>query len=479
MSNLRENDGAPGVSRGAATLVAVRRAAERMGDRIQADPRDFQPALMRLQELPPSPLGRRVLWAMLVFLVGLLVWSVFGQLDIVATAEGKLVPDTYLKIVQPTDAGVVKEILVRENQSVKAGQVLIRMDMALSESDLKSLTADALNKRMALRRIDAQLTSTPLTSLAEDPPALFAQVHAQYVANRHSYENALAQERVTLDKAKHDLNATEEVRKKLAQTLPHYREQEAAYEKLMKDGFAGKLMHTDKQRERIEKEQDLRAQEAVIASARETINQEQKKIDQITANYRRQLLTERVDIAAQLEKSNQELAKQEHRNKYLELKAPQDGVLKDLATHTTGTVASPGTILMTLVPKHENLRAEVWVKNDDIGFVHPSQQVKLKVAAFTFQRYGMVEGKVAQVSADSSEQGSGVDTQGQAKGKGEPFAYKTLVNLKSQILDADGKKYRLTPGMQVSAEIHLGTRSVLEYLFSPITKAFKEAARER
>jgi multidrug efflux pump subunit AcrA (membrane-fusion protein) len=75
-------------------------------------------------------------------------------------AEGKLVPDTYLKIVQPTDAGVVKEILVSENQSVKVGQVLIRMDTALSASDLKALTADYHSKRIAPRRIDAQLAGT-------------------------------------------------------------------------------------------------------------------------------------------------------------------------------------------------------------------------------------------------------------------------------------------------------------------------------
>jgi HlyD family secretion protein len=475
----RGNHDEGGSSKGRAALAAVQKSVEHLGGRIQADPRDFRPALVRLQESPPSPLGRRVLWAALIFLAGLLVWGIFGQLDIVAVAEGKLVPDTYLKIVQPTDAGVVKQILVTENQAVKAGQVLIRMDTALSESDLKAFVADYHNKRIALRRIDAQLAGAPFISRADEPAALFAQVFAQYTANRRSYEIALAQERAILEKAKHDLTATQEVRKKLVQTLPHYREQEAAYEKLQQQGFAGRLMHTDKQRELIEKEQDLRAQEAVIASAQDTIRQEQKKIDQITADYRRQLQTERVDIASQLEKASQEMAKQEHRNSYLELKAPQDGVVKDLATHTVGTVTSPGTILMTLVPRDENLRAEVWVKNDDIGFIHPSQRVKVKIAAFTFQKYGMVQGKVAQVSADASEQGAGDGQQGQAKAKIDRFTYKTLIDIKSQLLDANGEKHRLAPGMQVSAEIHLGTRSVLEYLLSPVTKAFHEAARER
>jgi HlyD family secretion protein len=316
---------------------------------------------------------------------------------------------------------------------------------------------------------------------ADEPAELFRQVYAQYAANRQSYESALGQERATLEKAKHDLTGAEEVQKKLVQTLPHYREQEAAYEKLARDGFAGKLMYTDKQRERIEHEQDLRAQESTIASARSVIQQEEKKIAQITADYRRQLQTERVDIASQAEKAKEELAKQEHRNEYLELKAPQDGIVKDLATHTIGTVTSPGTILMTLVPENETLRAEVWVKNDDIGFVRVKQPAKIKLSTFTFQKYGMLDGEVAQVSADAAEQGGGNSTPGQSQQKSatEPLAYKTLVNLKSQFLEADGEKYRLAPGMQVSAEINLGTRTVMEYLLSPVTKAFQESARER
>jgi HlyD family secretion protein len=435
-----------------------------------ADPRDFRPAIVRLQETPPHPLGRRVLWTTLAFLAALVLWSAFGRLDIVAVAEGKLVPDTYVKIVQPADAGVVKEILVREGELVKAGQVLMRMDTTLSDSDLKALTIEYQNKRIALRRIDAQLENAPFTHRADEPAELFTQVLAQYTANRQAYENALAQERALLEKARHDLASAEAIRLKLVQVLPHYREQEAAFEKLTRDGFAGRLMYTDKQRERIEKEQDLKAQKAVIASARATIAQQEMKIAQITADYRRILQTERVEVAAQAEKVAQELAKQTHRSEYLELRAPQDGVVKDLATHTVGTVTSPGTILMTLVPKDEPLRAEVWVKNDDIGFVRERQAVKVKLAAFTFQKYGMLEGEVLQVGADAA---------GEPPKGTEALAYRTLVNLKTQVLEAEGQKHRLSPGMQVSAEIHLGTRTVLEYLLSPVSKAFQEAARER
>jgi HlyD family secretion protein len=239
-------------------------------------------------------------------------------------------------------------------------------------------------------------------------------------------------------------------------------------------------MYTDKQRERIEKEQDLRAQEAVIKSAAATIAQQEKRLEQIGADSRRSRQTERVELANQFERATQELAKQEHRHGYLELRAPQDGQVKDLATHTVGTVASPGTILMTLVPKDEKLRAEVWVKNDDIGFVREAQPVKLKLAAFSFQKFGMLEGHVAHVSADSAERGSSVSlSQSAPKPPAEALAYRTLVNLDSQTLDAGGVQYRLSPGMQVAAEIHLGTRTVLEYLLSPVQKAVQEAGRER
>ncbi|MFM9970456.1 MAG: hypothetical protein ACKVQK_18860 [Burkholderiales bacterium] len=108
-----------------------------------------------------------------------------------------------------------------------------------------------------------------------------------------------------------------------------------------------------------------------------------------------------------------------------------------------------------------------------------TQPVKIKLSAFTFQKYGMLRGEVAQVSADSAEQGAAPAGQSQQKSLAEPLAYKTLVNLKTQMLDVEGQQYKLAPGMQVSAEIHLGSRSVLEYLLSPVQKAFHESARER
>jgi len=219
-----------------------------------------------------------------------------------------------------------------------------------------------------------------------------------------------------------------------------------------------------------------------MRSAQSLTEQSEQKIAQITADYRRQLQTERVDVAAQFERATQELAKLSHRHELLELRAPQAGIVKDLATHTAGTVAAPGTILMTLVPEGDKLVAEVWVSNQDVGFVRPGQQAKLKLAAFQFQKYGMVEGKVLHVNADATEAPSPNTRSDALTGRDRPMgplAFRALVELAAQELAADGRRYALQPGMQVAGEIHLGTRTVLEYLLSPVQKAFHEAARER
>jgi HlyD family secretion protein len=443
------------------------------------DPLDFSPGLLRIQAQPPTPFARALLYSLLALLGLLLIWAIFGKLDVVASAEGKLIPQSYLKIVQPSEQGVIRDILVNEGELVKAGQVLMRMDTTLTEADGKTLEADTQGKRLTLRRIDAELAGRPFAKQPGEPGDLYNQTRAQYQANRMAYETALAQERSLHDKAQSDLSAAGEIRTKLLKTLPHYRQQDEAYEKLAKDGFASKIMANDKARERIEKEQDLKSQEYLIQSAQASLTQSSRRLAQITADYRRQLQTERADIEDKLDKSQGELTKQQYRYNLHELKAPQAGIVKDLATHTAGTVISPGTILMTLVPSGEILRAEVWVGNQDVGFIHTGEPVKIKFAAYQFQKYGMVEGKVAHLSADASDNNQQQQQTGNKTGSNLPFAYRALIDLKQQHLTADGVRHSLTPGMQVTAEIHLGTRTILEYLLSPVLGAFQEAGRER
>lgn len=445
---------------------------------------DFAPGILGVQNGPPSPLPRVVLRGVLILLFVLLLWAMFGRLDIVSVAEGKLVPISYLKIVQPADSGIVREIAISEGQHVQKGQLLIRMDANLSEADSKSIQNQLQHKVLELRRIESELNGKPFKLIPTDSVELFNRIYAEYQSNRRALEDDIAAEQASLQKAHSELASTQEVQRKLEQTLPSLKTQEAAYDELVKEGFAGTLMAQEKQRDRITVEQDLRAQEYNGKSLQASISQSQKRLNQIQSDYRQKLEAERVAIYAEHQRLEQEWAKQSHKNSLLELKAPQAGIVKDLATHTPGTVVSPGTVLMTLVPKNEVLQAEVWLKNEDAGFVHAGQEVKLKLMAYPFQKYGMIDGKVLQVSADATDKSNTNNQNSQSDSALNPsgstqMAYRTIVQFDKQNLEIEQQKLLLTPGMQVAAEIKLTDQTVMQYLLSPISKAFHEAGRER
>ncbi len=219
---------------------------------------DFTPDLLTIQEQPPARLPRTVGYVTAGLFGVLLTWAAFGKLDIIAGAEGRLVPRNYSRVLQPAEAGIVREVLVRDGDRVLAGQVLMRMDATTAGADMGTLRADAALKALSLRRIDAELRGQPLLVDARDPPELATQVLAQYRARRQSYLDALAQEQATLARAQHDLAAARQQLAKLQATVPLYQQSASSYEKLVKEGFVSELGANDKIREKIEKEQELK-----------------------------------------------------------------------------------------------------------------------------------------------------------------------------------------------------------------------------
>lgn len=441
-----------------------------------SDATDFAPDLLAIQEQPPARLPRTVGYVTGGLFVTLVLWAVFGKLDIVASAEGRLVPRNYSRVLQPAEAGVVREVLVRDGDEVKAGQVLLRMDATTAGADMGALQADAALKDLSLRRIDAELRGLPLLQEVRDPPALAAQVLAQYRARRQSYLDALAQEQATLARSQHDLEAARQQLAKLQATLPLYQQTAKSYERLVKEGFVSELGGNDKLRDRIEKERELQSQQASTRALEAAVDQSVQKLAQIKSTYESQLLNERIDMQNQQQRTQAELQKQAYRSALLELRASADGVVKDMVTNTPGTVVQPGVVLLNLVPKGEPLLAEVSIRNEDVGFVAPGQAVKLKLQAYPFQKYGLLEGRVQVVGADSIAN----DPQKAAAMGQAPQSYKALVTLSSQALNTAGSQpLKLTPGMVVQAEISQGQRTVLEYLLSPVQKVAQESARER
>src|ERR1043165_1841609 len=143
---------------------------------------DFAPDLLALQERPPSRMPRAIAVTLVTLILLLLAWACFFKLDIVASAEGRLVPLSFTKVVQPADSGVVAEILVADGQAVQAGQLLMRMDERLSAADTTALKKDVALRRLTLRRIDAEMADRAMLPSAGDPADLYAQVEGQFRA---------------------------------------------------------------------------------------------------------------------------------------------------------------------------------------------------------------------------------------------------------------------------------------------------------
>ena len=433
----------------------------------------FLPALLRLQEEAPSPLPRVVLWTVMGLIGALGVWAYLGRLDVVAVAEGRLVPKSQLRIVQPAEGGVLRALLVEEGERVVAGQVLARMDARAADADAEATRREIALLRLQQRRVAAELDGIALHSEPGDPPLLYARVEAQRLARVRAHQAGLAEQRTVVARARQDMEAAQETRAKLADSLPLLIEQERAYERLAHAGFAGRLMLAQHSRARREAERDLRAQEHRVQAARAAIDQGERRMAQLAADYGARLQAERVETEARLPRLEQELDKLEHRRALAELRAPAAGIVKDLATQTPGAVLAPGTVLMTLVPEGEALVAEVWLANQDAGFVAAGQPARLKLASFPFQRYGALEARVIRVSADSTEQA------GEAARAAGAFAYRVQLEPEAQEIRRGGTRHPLLPGMQLSAEIKLAERTVLEYVLSPVQKIAAEAGRER
>lgn len=392
-------------------------------------------------------------------------WAAFGQLDIVVQAQGKLVPASAVKVSQPVEAGPVVELRVKDGQAVKTGELLARLDSTQSSKDTDALRSDQAIAKARLASLDAAIAGHGTTTTQ-------ATVDAEFQLRQAAYHESLQGAQSALVKAEAEMAATRQALTKQQRTLTLAERSETAHANLKDQGFVSELAYQDKLRERIEREQDVRTLEANVRGNAAAVAQAQSVLLSVTSEFRKQLAQERTQVLTQLQRTEAELSKAEHRTALTEVRAPVDGVVNSLAVRSAGQVVAAGAALMTIVPD-DALIAEAWVRNEDIGFVSPGMPAKVKLAAYPFQKYGWLTGEVAVVGADSEV------PENMRNAQGEPLFYKARVTLSSQALSRDGKAFPVKPGMQAAVDVQLGERSLLEYLTSPLKKAVLEAARER
>lgn len=436
---------------------------------------EFLPAALALQEAPTPAAPRVTLWLLCLLVAGALAWASLGEIDVVASAQGRLVPDDRTKLIQPLETAVVKAIHVEDGQPVQAGDLLIELDATATAADRERLTQELLDARLAVARsqglldlLEGRAGQPELRGLPEsiDPERRAAEERLMG-AQHQEMQARLAQLDAEAAQRRAELQTTRELVAKLAATAPMVRQRAENLRVLVERDFVSKDEYLQREMESIEQERDLAAQRSRAIEIEAALVEVRRQRATLVAETRRSLL-DMLHEAAQREAGlTQELTKARQRDRLMQLRAPVDGTVQQLAVHTVGGVVTPAQPLLVLVPQDHPVEAEVYVENKDIGFVHAGDVVEIKIETFPYTKYGTIDGSLGVVSDDAVED--------ERRG----LVYLARVRLARSTLAVDGKTVQLTPGMAVTAEIKTGRRRLIEYFLSPLLEYRAESLRER
>ncbi|CAO3441306.1 HlyD family type I secretion periplasmic adaptor subunit [Azospirillum endophyticum] len=456
------------------------------------DEMDFLPDALEILERPPSPTARTFTAVIMLAFTAACAWAWFGHVDVVAVAQGRVVPSGRTKTIQPMQTGVVRAIAVEDGQLVKAGQTLIELDPTEAaadrgriRSDLSAARAEAARLRAALEVVDGKPGAAPDGSfvapagLSPELARMQSQLLASQIAEQRAKLAALDREQARREA---DRATVVQTIAKLNATLPLIRERAEALYDLSKRGTSSRFQYLQLQQDLVGQEQELLVQKIKLTEADASIAATAEQRRQTEAEFRRQLYTSLAEAERKAASLEQELAKAEQQVDLLRLTAPVDGYVQQLAVHTVGGVVTTAQPVMVIVPEDSRLEVEAFIPNKDIGFVQTGQVAEVKVEAFSFTKYGLIPGRVASLSSDAVQQQQQTDKGADKSTAKTPEAgsvYAARIALDRDTLDVDGKPTRLQPGMTVSAEIKTGRRRIADYLLSPLSRSAQEAMHER
>jgi hemolysin D len=435
----------------------------------------FLPAALALQEQPVHPAPRYILFAIMLFAALALLWACLGEIDVVATATGKVVASGRSKTIQPSEVAVVKVIHVYDGEQVKAGDVLVDLDANTTGADVKRLSGDLLAAEVDSARAGAMLEAietrkepgslTGKIVNADPLQQLAAQrwLQGQYLELR----SALDQVDAEIDQRSAEIMSATATVGSLRKTLPISRRLVEDYRLLLEQQYVPRHAYLEKQQALLDLERDMAVQQARVIELQATKKEAERRREGVLAQTRRAMLDLQQQSEQKVASLTQEVRKAEQRDHLMHLTAPVDGTVQQLAIHTVGGVVTAAQPLMVIVPKDQPVEVEAMLENKDIGFVRAGQPVTVKVETFTFTKYGVVEGEVISVSNDAIED--------EKRG----LLYSVRIRLLNDFIVVNARNIQLAPGMSISAEVKTDNRKVIEYLLSPLERHLTESMRER
>ena len=467
-------------------------------DSLQKEELAFLPAALEIVETPASPVGRAVGLIIVVLFSAALAWACIGEVDIIASAHGKIIPSGRTKVIQPFETGVVRAIRVRDGQKVEAGDVLIELDPTMNQAEGGQLRNDLIAARLDIARLEASLAAVadPLAKNA-DPLAHFHPTPGaspdSIATQKRFLLDAVSEHRAKLVALERQQAQKEAERATAAATIEKIKASLAILdqrvdirETLYNSRIGSKWNYLEILQAQTEQKQELKVQQSRIQEAEAAISALIATREQTIAEFGRTRSGELAEAQRKAGGLAQSLIKAEEKVRLQVLTASVDGIVQQLAVHTIGGVVTPAQTLLVLVPQESHLEIEAMVSNRDIGFVQAGQSAEIKVDTFNFTRYGLLHGTVLSVSQDAisrDKQPVGGKTAGSEEPTSEPkgleLNYSARVSLDRTQMQVEDKAVNLSPGMAVTVEIKTGQRRIIQYLLSPLLKYRQESLRER
>ncbi|MGH8682004.1 MAG: HlyD family type I secretion periplasmic adaptor subunit, partial [Burkholderiales bacterium] len=370
---------------------------------LEPDASEFAPAAVEIQSRPPAPLGRAIAVAIMAFMVAFVLWAVWAQFDVVASAAGKVVPSARVKVLQPLEPGIVKAIHVRDGQTVKQGEILIELDPTTTQADKTRLVRDVMETKIDLQRLIALSAGKPdLEGLPPDAdPRIVATQQQLLLARLAEHQQRMASLSADVVRRRAEAAAIGATAQKLRSTLPLIQRRLAMKESLAKQKYLSELSLIESRLEVVNHHKDIEAQTHRLREAQAGLAVAEQQRVQAEAEFRAKVFGDLAEAAKRLETATQDLVKAEQRTQQQTLVAPVAGIVHQLAVHTVGGVVTSAQPLLTIVPEGSSFEVEAQVLNRDIGFLRAGQPAAVKLDAFEYTKYGHIDGTIQWVGTDA------------------------------------------------------------------------------
>ena len=434
---------------------------------------EFLPAILEVTETPPSPTGRLVMWSILALIVIGLVWAFLGHINEVAVANGKVIPSGQAKTVQVKNKGIIKEILVEEGQQVQEGDTLVVLDPTTADADYDSLKKRAAYYKLDIQRLTAELSNQPFTPEEdEDLEAhdLAAEI-ALYQSRTSDHQTQRQSRQEVIDQRKAKLQATQTTYEKYADALKIAQEKERRLVELKEQNAISEFQLLEQQKETIEYAKNAQAERESLSSIQAEIAEAEQNLANVDAAYRKDIMTALVEAKKEYYSITESIKKADEDARMATIVAPSSGRVYNLAVHTVGGIVTDAQPLMQIVPEDVTLEFEVYADNKDIGFIKQGMEAEVKVETFNFQKFGMIKAEVEEISADAANEPNDVEKYKKFKLILKPTEKNTV--------DVFGEEVPLAVGMNVSAEIKIKEKRIVDFFLDPFRRYTSEALRER